>query len=85
MKGVPLSLIILWDILNLAIIFYLIKFATALLVALRSGIALTHLVKYSVATKIQMFPFEGGLTSPTKSNSQVWNGHGVTILCKLWG
>ena len=51
-KGVPLSLIILWGAPNLTIIFSLIKFATTPPVALQNGTASTHLVKYSVATRI---------------------------------
>ena len=80
---VSISLMILWGLPNLASMISLMKFATIPLVALRSSIASTHLVKYSMATKIQMFPFEGGLTNPIKSSPQVWNGHEVTILCKL--
>ena len=45
------------------------KFATAPLVALQSGTASAHLVKYSVATNIHMYPRDGGLTGPTKSSS----------------
>lgn len=59
------------------------KLATTHPMALQSGIAFTYLVKYLVATKIQMFPFEGGLIAPTKSNPQVWNGHDITILYRL--
>ena len=61
------------------------KFATAPPVILRSGIASAHLVKYSVATNIHMYPCEGGLTGPTKSSPQVWKGHGMTMLCKFYG
>ena len=61
------------------------KFATAPLVALRSGTTFAHLVKYSIVTSIHMYPRNGGLTSPTKSSPQVWKGHGVTMLCKLCG
>ena len=61
------------------------KFATAPPVALRSGTASTHLVKYSVATSIHMYPRDGGLTDPTRSNPQVWKGHGVTMPCKFYG
>ena len=52
------------------------KFATAPSVALQSGIAFAHLVKYSVAIMIHMYPWEGGLTGPTKLSPQVWKGHG---------
>ena len=65
--------------------FSLMKFATAHLVALRSGTAFAHLGKYSVATRIHMYPHDGGLTGPTKSSPQVWKGHGVTMLCKFYG
>ena len=44
------------------------KFATAPPVALRSGTASTHLVKYSVATSIHTYPRDGGFTNPTKSS-----------------
>ena len=84
-KGVPLSLIILWGTPNITIIFSLMNFFTAPSVAFRSGTASAHLVKYSVATSIYMYPRDGGLTSPTKSSPQVWNGYGVTILCKFRG
>ena len=70
---------------NWTIIFSLMKFATAPLVALRSVIASAHLVKYSVATRIHMYSWEGGLTSSIKSSPQVRKGHGVTMLCKLCG
>ena len=63
--------------------FSLMKFAIALLVALRSGMALAHLVKYVIVIRIHMYLLEGGLTGPTKSSPQVWKGHGVTMLCKL--
>ena len=59
------------------------KFAIAPPVALWSGIASVHLVKYSVATSIHMYPRDGVLTGPTKSSPQVWKGHGVTMLYKL--
>ena len=65
--------------------FSLMKFAIAPLVALRSAIASTHLVKYVVATRIHMYRLEDGLTGPTKSSPQVWKGHGVTMLYKLCG
>ena len=65
--------------------FSLMKFAIAPLVTLRSGTASTHLVKYSVATRIHMYPRGGGLIGPTKSSPQVWKGHGVTMLCKFYG
>ena len=61
------------------------KFAMAPSVALRSGMASTHLVKYSVGTRIDMYALEGGLIGPTKSSPQVWKGHRVTMLCKLYG
>ena len=46
--------------------FSLMKFATTPLVALWSGMASDHLVKFSVATRIHMYPWEGGLIGPTK-------------------
>ena len=52
MNGMPLSLIILWGTPKHMIILSLIKFATAPLMALRSGMASAHLLKYFVATKI---------------------------------
>lgn len=61
------------------------EFVTAPSMALRIGIASTHLVKYSVAISIHMYPWEGGLTGPTKSSPQVWKGHGMTMLCKPGG
>ena len=84
-KGMPLSLIILWDTPNLTIMFSLMKFATTPPVALWSGTASAHLVKYSLATRIYMYLCDGGLTGPTKSRPQVWKGHGVTMLCKFCG
>ena len=54
-------------------------------VALRSGTTSTHFVKYSIATRIHMYPRDGGLTGPTKSSPQVLKGHGVTMLCKFCG
>lgn len=53
-------------------------------VALRSGIASTHLVKYSMATKIKMFSFEGelkGPTSPAPNCEMATRYH----TCRLWG
>ena len=76
---------ILWGTPNLTIIFSLMKFVIAPLVALRSGTASTQLVKYFVATNIHMYSWDGGLTDPTKSGLQVWKGHGVTMLCKPCG
>ena len=61
------------------------KFATAPPVALQSGTASTHLVKYSVATRIHIYPYDRRLTGPTKLSPQVWKGHGVTMLCKFYG
>ena len=61
------------------------KFVTAPPVALWSGTASAHLVKYFVATNIHMYPRDGGLIGPTKSSPQVWKGHGVTMLCKFCG
>ena len=61
------------------------KFAITPPVALRSGIAFAHLVKYSVATSIHMYPCDGGFISPTKSSPQVSKGHGVTMPCKFRG
>ena len=63
-----MSLIILWGTLKHAIIFSLIKFVTTPPVALHSGMASAHLVKYIIASKIQIYLFEGGLTGPTKSS-----------------
>ena len=65
--------------------FSLIKFVIAHPMALWSGITSAHLVKYFVATRIHMYPRDGGLTCPTKSNLQVWKGHGVTMLGKFYG
>ena len=67
-KGVPLSLITLWGTPNFTVIFSLMKFATAPLVALRSGTAFPHFVKYSIAIRIHMYPRDCGLTGPTKSS-----------------
>ena len=44
------------------------ELATAAPIALRRGMASTHLEKYSVATKIQMYPPEGGLIGPMRSS-----------------
>ena len=84
-KGIQLSLMILWGTPNRTIMFSLMNFATTPLVALRSGIASTYLVKYFVTTMIHIYPLESGLTGPTKSSSQVWNDHGMTMLYKLCG
>ena len=53
MKGVSMSLIILWGTPKHAIIFSLIKFVTTPPMALHSGMASAHLVKYIIASKIQ--------------------------------
>ena len=47
------------------------------------AMASTHFEKYSVATKIQMYPPEDGLIGPMRSSPQVWMGHGVGMFCKL--
>ena len=70
---------------NLTIMFSLMKFATAPPVALRSGTTSYHLVKYSVTIKIHMYPRDGGLTSPTRSSTQMWKDHRVTMLRKFYG
>ena len=62
---------------------FLDDIATTPPVAFWSGIASTYLVKYSIATSIHMYPCDGGLTGPTKSNPQVWKGHGVIMLYKF--
>ena len=31
-----------------------------------------------------MYPWEGGLTGPTKSSPQVWKGHGDHAMQALW-
>ena len=56
-----------------------INFATAALGACQSGIASTHLVKYSMATRIQIWPPEAGPIGPIRSSPQVWNGQGVAM------
>ena len=43
-------------------------------VALGNASASTHLVTYSVATKIYDFWFDDGLIGPTKSSTQCLNG-----------
>ena len=48
------------------IMFSLMKFAITPPMALQSGMASAHLVKYSLATRIHMHPREGGLSGPTK-------------------
>ena len=55
------------------------KFATAGPVAFFNGIALTHFVKYSIATNIQIYPLDDGLIGLIKSSPQVWNGHGIVM------
>ena len=47
------------------------KLATAGPVAFFKGIASTHFVKHFVAANIQVYPLEGGLIGPIKSNAQV--------------
>ena len=54
MNEVPLSLISLLGIPNLVMMCSQMKFATAALVAFFKGIASTHFVKYSVATRIHI-------------------------------
>ena len=75
---------ILWGIPNWTIIFSLMKFATAPPVALQSGMAFAHLMKYSVTTRIHMYPWEGGLTSSTKikplSVEGPWCDHAMQAL-----
>ena len=51
--------------------FSLVKFAIVPPMALRSGIAPIHLVKYSVVIRIHMYPWECELTGLTKSSPQV--------------
>uniref|UniRef100_A0A2N9FKG6 Aminotransferase-like plant mobile domain-containing protein n=1 Tax=Fagus sylvatica TaxID=28930 RepID=A0A2N9FKG6_FAGSY len=55
---------------NLVIMCSRMKLATAAPVALRRGIASTHFVKYSVATRIQMYPPDDGLIGPMRSSPQ---------------
>ena len=45
--------------------------ATTLAYAFLSGIASAHLVKHSVAARIQILPFDGGEIGPTRSKTQV--------------
>ena len=54
--------------------FSLMEFAITPLVALQSGMASAHLVKYFVTTRIHLYPGEGGLIGPTKLSPQVWKG-----------
>ena len=54
MNGVPLSLIRLLGIQNFVMMCSRMKFATTAPVAFFKGIASTHFVKYSMATKIHM-------------------------------
>ena len=61
------------------------KLATAAPVALQSGMASTHFVKYSIAANIKMYPLDDGLMGPMRSSPQVWKGHGVVIFCRLVG
>jgi hypothetical protein len=66
---------ILWGMPNLVMICSRMKLATAAPVALRSGMASTHFVKYSVAANIQMYPPNGqppGMERP-------WCGHILQI------
>jgi hypothetical protein len=83
MNGVPLSLMSLYGMPKRVIMCSRIKFATAALVAFRSGMASTYFVKYSVATRIQMYPLEAGLMGTIRSSPQVWNGQGVAMFWRL--
>lgn len=49
-------------------------------IALGSSSALTHLVTYSIATKIYAFWFDHGLIEPTKSSAQCLN----SLMTSFW-
>ena len=83
MKSVPLSVTILWGMLKRHMMCSHMKLAITAPVAFLKGMASTHLVKYSVATKIQIYPTLAGLMGPMRSSPQVWNGHGVVMFCKV--
>ena len=68
MNGVPLSLINLLGIPNLVMMCPRMKFATATPVAFFKGIASSQFVKYSVATRIQIWPLEGDFMGPIRSS-----------------
>ena len=70
---------------NLVMMCSRIKFATTALVAFFKGTTSTHFVKYSVATRICIWPLEGGFIGPIRSSPQVWKGHGVVISCSIFG
>ena len=61
------------------------KLAIAVPVAFLRGMTTTYLVKYSIATKIQIYPPLAGLMGPIRSSPQVWNGHGVAMFYKVVG
>ena len=56
------------------------KFATTALVAFFKGMASTHFVKYSMATRIHTWPLEGGFIGPI---NQVPKCGKVTVLLYL--
>ena len=67
-NGVPLSLISLLGIPNHVMMCSQMKFETTASVALFKGIASTHFVKCLVATRIHIWPLEGGLMGPMRSS-----------------
>ena len=62
-----------------------LKFETAAPMAFFKGIASTHFVKYSVATRIHMWPLKGGFIGPMRSSPQVWKGYSVVMSCSAFG
>ena len=70
-NGVPLSLISLLEIPNRVIMCSQMKFETPALVAFFKGMASTHFVKCSEATRIHIWPSEGGFMGPIRSSPQV--------------
>lgn len=79
-KGVPLCKRILLDIPKREIMYSLMKFTIAGLVAFFKVMASTHLVKHFVAARIHVYPFEVKWMGPIRLKAYLLNGHGVTIL-----
>ena len=65
---VPLSLINLLGLSNPVIMCLRMELEIAAPVAFFKGKASTHFVKCSIATKIHVWPLEGGLIGPIKSS-----------------
>jgi len=76
----PLSTIKVLGTLNLQIMFCQKNFFIVSEVIVASGLASIHLVKYSIATTTNLFPYEGG-RGPTRSMPHICNGQVGGMSC----